>query len=439
MEKDKKSAQILYYDLYGKREEKYNFLLENDLQTVEWKELQPQEPYYFFVPKDFSLQEEYEKGFKIDELFNLNGVGICSKRDGFTIHETKEKLINTIKEFVSLNDKEARSRFNLGKDTDWKLSEAKKDLTNNPDFSKITKLNYRPFDIRYTYHSNIKGFHARPVYNIMQHFTKGENIGLVVSRQCDSDWRYIFITKNITDLNLIATAAKFGGGYIFPLYRYIESFGSMEKEANLNKETVTRFQNSLQLTAPPTPEQIFDYVYAVLHSPAYRERYREFLKIDFPRVPYPENTEQFLKLVELGGKLRRLHLMEGVEPKSGMSDFPVAGSNEVEKPHFVCHSAPDAESPANNKIAGQARNDDRVYINETQYFDCVPPEAWNFYIGGYQPAQKWLKDRKGQTLGYENIVHYQMIIRVLMEAGEVMREVDEMIGSMSFILFEEIG
>jgi len=160
----------------------------------------------------------------------------------------------------------------------------------------------------------------------------------------------------------------------------------------------------LQLTVPLTPEQIFDYVYAVLHSPSYRERYREFLKIDFPRVPYPENTEQFWCLVNLGGKLRCLHLMEGVEPQDGLADFPVAGSNEIEKLQYIGN---------------------KVYINDTQYFDHVPPEAWNFYIGGYQPAQKWLKDRKRRTLGYDDVVHYQRIIRVLKETGEVMREVNE--------------
>jgi predicted helicase len=448
-------ATIFYYDLYGKREDKYSFLLNNDLQKIEWKELQPPAPNYFFVPKDFSLQEEYDTGFKIDELFSLNGVGICSKRDDFTIHETKEKLINTIKEFLSLNDEEARTRFNLGKDTDWKLSEAKKDLTNKPDFSKIATLNYRPFDTRFTYHSNKKGFHARPVYNIMQHFTKGDNIGLVVGKQCDSDWRYVFITSKITDLNLIATAAKFGGGYIFPLYLFQENDSQTRsydsKVSNLKPKMVKFFAEKIGLQfdseeqSPPsagagggsfTPINLFDYIYAILHSPAYRERYKEFLKIDFPRVPYPENAEQFWKLVALGEKLRRLHLMEKVEPQKGVANFPIVGNNEVNQiRHAELVSAP----RCNEEIAGllnliQCRNDDdvkrndsRVYINNTQYFDNVPLVAWNFYIGGYQPAQKWLKDRKGRKLEYDDIVHYQKIIWVLMETGEVMDEIDKVI------------
>ena len=121
-------------------------------------------------------------------------------------------------------------------------------------------------------------------------------------------------------------------------------------------------------------------------------------------MPYPENAERFGALAALGGKLRRLHLMDGVEPQEDMANFPITGSNEVETPKYV---------------------DNKVFINDTQYFEHVPPEAWNFYIGGYQPAQKWLKDRKGRTLGYEDIRHYQRIVRVLKETGDVMREVDE--------------
>jgi predicted helicase len=172
------------------------------------------------------------------------------------------------------------------------------------------------------------------------------------------------------------------------------------------------------------PMDVLDYIYAVLHSPTYRERYKEFLKIDFPRVLYPENTEQFWKLVESGGKLRRLHLLEGVEPQEGIADYPVVGSDEIEKIYLTPCPSPKArgDSPPSEGL-GEAS---RVYINDTQYFDHVPPETWNFYIGGYQPAQKWLKDRKGQTLGYDDIVHYQRIIRVLKETMEIMNENDKL-------------
>ena len=153
---------------------------------------------------------------------------------------------------------------------------------------------------------------------------------------------------------------------------------------------------------------MLDYIYAVLHSPTYRERYKEFLKIDFSRVPYPEVVKKFWKLVKLGGKLRRLHLMESVKPLPNMANFPVPGTNEVEKPYY--------------KPGGKSG---RVYINAEQYFDRVPQEAWEFYIGGYQPAQKWLKDRKGRALSFDEIQHYQRIIRALQETGETMLEIDD--------------
>ena len=158
------------------------------------------------------------------------------------------------------------------------------------------------------------------------------------------------------------------------------------------------------------PIDVLDYIYAVLHSPAYRERYKEFLKIDFPRVPYPQNTGQFWQFVTLGAKLRRLHLLDNVQPEDGIAVFPVAGNNQVEKlsPIFPAFPA----SPI------------RVFINDTQYFDNVPPEAWTFYIGGYQPAQKWLKDRKGKTLNFNDVNHYRRIIRVLKETGELMQQIN---------------
>jgi predicted helicase len=406
--------------------------LNNNLQKVKWHKLNSQTPNYFFVPKDFSSQHKYQKGFKIDELFNLNGVGICSKRDEFTIHKTKEKLVNTIKGFISLNDEQARNQFNLGKDTDWKIEEAKKDLTNNPDFSKITKINYRPFDINYTYYSNNKGFHARPVYEIMQHFTNGENIGLLCEKIVGNKsnlWNDVFITKHISDIHFLGS-----GAYVFPLYIYTlngvadndpspyhkhhnlnnDIIAQIEKTTNLqfteeidngqltidNEETNSKFKIQ---TSKFFPIDILDYIYAVLYSPAYRERYKEFLKIDFPRVPYPKDTDTFWQLVSLGAKLRQLHLMENIKLQKDIAIFLESGTNTVDKIQY---------------------NLNKVYINDVQYFDNVPPVAWNFYIGGYQPAQKWLKNKKNRTLTFDDLIHYQKIINILIQTDTIMQEIN---------------
>lgn len=187
---------------------------------------------------------------------------------------------------------------------------------------------------------------------------------------------------------------------------------------NLNKEIVTDIEKKIGLSFVPekdnsfiktntfAPIDILDYIYAVLHSPAYREKYKEFLKIDFPRVPYPEDADVFWKLVELGGQIRQIHLLESPVVENYITQYPVDGNNIVGKPVY---------------------KDGNVYINETQYFANVPEVAWNFYIGGYQPAQKWLKDRKERMLEFDDILHYQKIIVALTETDRLMKEVDEVL------------
>jgi len=436
MERNNNLAQVFHFDLYGKRSEKYDFLLNNTLQTIPWHELELSAPQFFFVKKDFSLKEEYEKGFSVQEMFPVNSVGIVTARDNFTIHNIAQDVINTINEFIKLDVETARSRFNLGKDArDWSVSGALKDLTQNPDFRKIVEINYRPFDKRFTYYTGkSKGFHCMPRGNVMQHFVNGENVGLMLCRQQKTNGFYhCLIHDKIVESSFVSNKTS-EIGYSFPLYLYPEIENQTSPDygvgvPNLKPEMITIFAEKIGLKYELernidknsfAPIDLLDYIYAVLHSPTYRERYKEFLKIDFPRVPYPENAEQFWALVALGGKLRKLHLMEGIEPQEGMATYPQGGTHEVEKPLFVRHSELVSESPENKEIAGQARNDGRVYINDSQYFDNVPLVAWNFYIGGYQPAQKWLKDRKGKKLNNEDVSHYRKIIRVLVETQEVM-------------------
>ena len=184
---------------------------------------------------------------------------------------------------------------------------------------------------------------------------------------------------------------------------------------NLKMEIVNQISEKLGLTFTNEKEEtkntfapidILDYIYAVLHSPTYREKYKEFLKIDFPRVPYPENKEIFWQLVKLGGEIRQIHLLESPKVEDYITKYPVDGDNIVEKPQY---------------------KDGNVWINKEQYFENVTETAWNFYIGGYQPAQKWLKDRKGRELSVDNILHYQKIIVALTETDRLMKEIDKVI------------
>ncbi|MCU0393339.1 MAG: hypothetical protein MUE81_19680 [Thermoflexibacter sp.] len=187
---------------------------------------------------------------------------------------------------------------------------------------------------------------------------------------------------------------------------------SQERIPNLNKEIVGQIAEDLGLTFTNekenkentfAPIDLLDYIYAVLHSPTYREKYKEFLKIDFPRVPYPKHKATFWKLVKLGSQIRQIHLLESPTIENYITQYPISGDNAVGKVKY---------------------QDGKVYINDTQYFDNVSQVAWEFYIGGYQPAQKWLKDRKDRTLDFEDIVHYQKIIVALTETDRLMKEVD---------------
>ncbi|MDD2278507.1 MAG: hypothetical protein PHS05_05555, partial [Bacteroidales bacterium] len=171
-------------------------------------------------------------------------------------------------------------------------------------------------------------------------------------------------------------------------------------EKNTSKDSVS---SSVSEPVELAPIDILDYIYAVLHSPTYREKYKEFLKIDFPRVPYPKDKDSFWQLVKLGGEIRQIHLLESPIVEQYITKYPVDGDNVVDRPKY---------------------SEGKVYINDMQYFDNVPQVAWEFYIGGYQPAQKWLKDRKDRKLEFEDILHYQKIIVALSETGRLMKEID---------------
>lgn len=370
----KKQAQVFHFDLYGKREDKYDFLNENSIGSIEWTELKPEAPNFFFVNKNFDGQGEYEKGFKVDEIFTINTSGIKTHDDS---------------NLVSFNS----------------FSE------NNQ------KYDYRPFDLRNICFDMSKV--VRPRILVMKHFLEKANLGLVTCRQESTyDFQHIFISKNLSDINSISLQSR-EISYIFPLYVYSETFGQEERTPNFNMDIVKQIEESLGLRFVPekdssagsasentfAPIDLLDYIYAVLHSPTYREKYKEFLKIDFPRVPYPKDAIKFWKLVELGGQIREIHLLESLVVEKFVTQYPVGGDNVMDKPVY---------------------KNGNVYINSTQYFANVPEVAWNFYIGGYQPAQKWLKDRKGRTLDFEDILHYQKIIVALLETERLMREIDKL-------------
>ncbi len=399
-------CEIFHSELYGSRADKYAFLNEHNFSDIPWKKVESKEPQYFFVPKDFSRQEEYDKGFKIDELMQVNVAGIKTSNDKINVYDEKSELITLISDFNELDEKDFKIKYGLRSDSkDWSYINAKKDivsLTTNKNIDLCKKLAYRPFDNKYcVYTGNVNGIMSRPRYNIMRHMLH-DNIALNTIR-VNRDYLFaIFVTSTITDKTLLSSKDDVN---VFPLYLYPtadEAALGEEKKPNLDKTIWQKIDDLIG--RPSTPEEIFAYIYAVLHSPSYREGYKEFLKIDFPRIPYPKNLAEFESLVKLGQRLIDIHLLRKANNWDLAVTYPATGDNRVEFLKF---------------------KDNCVYINKNQYFCNVPEIAWNFYIGGYQPAQKWLKDRKGRLLTFDDIQHYRKIIYALQATDAIMQEIDK--------------
>ena len=554
MSKVKKTAQVFHFDLYGKREFKYDFLNENSLNTLQWNELKPEAPNFFLVKKDFDQSGICEKGFKVDELFLISGMGITTGND---------------KEIIDFELKSLKFKFS--------------------NSNNLTKVYYRLFDTRYINYDTKLVERARE--KLMSNLLGKENIGLISLKGVRNNLLSKFgITKLITDKSVISTLDN---GYIFPLYLYPgtnsqQTIGQTHTSTssvqgripNLNTKIVLQIAEKLGLTftnektsptppmeglskpgyitanplnyllikemrdnlknnpteaekviweflrnkktgykirrqhiiddfitdfvclskkvvieidgkihlqqkeydelrtarlneleyevirftneelfanpelvalkikekldnkinlqsdndaiSPPSEESgevlevsgevleffapidILDYIYAVLHSPTYREKYKEFLKIDFPRVPYPKTYKVFKDLIGLGSQLRQIHLLESPIVNKYITQYPIGGDNIVGKVHFE-----------NNRVHINYEKTSPLGIEGLQYFDNVPKIAWEFYIGGYQPAQKWLKDRKTRTLEFDDILHYQKIIVALTETHRLMQEIDK--------------
>ena len=408
-------AQVYYADMWGSREDKYNTLSETEIQSTEWCELQPTSPYYLFVPQATGYSAEYEEGCKITDIFQTSSIGIVTARDKLTIHGNPEKVRETVSDFVSLSEDEARKKYNLRKDTrDWRVHLAQTDLRNHPDADQHVKpINYRPFDSRWTYYTGkSRGFHCMPRPAIMPHLGE-ENLALCVCRVIAAPtWQHAFISDKITENRYISNKGS-ESGHVFPLYLYPnpEELGILtERSLNFKPTFLTAFSEALALpqTAPfnlpngVSPEEILAYIYAVLYSPTYRQRYYEFLKYDFPRIPLPQDIDQFRTLAAFGQRLIDWHLLKDVQ-------IPTRHRFEGE---------------GDGVIAKVRYEDGKVWINPAQHFTDVPEKVWEYEIGAYQVCEKWLKDRKGEILRHEDVRQYRAILVAIAETLQIMVEID---------------
>ena len=392
-------ARVHHADLYGPRPHKYHVLAETDVATTHWTPLAPQSPAYLFVPQDTDLKAEYEQGCCITDTMPIYSPGIVTGQDERTIGYTR-------KEAEAL-----AGGFNLPTNI-------------------VQPLLYRPYDERFLVYS--AEVVTRPRRQVMRHLLGGKNFGLVTTRATKDAWDCSVSNSLIGHKAL----AAYDINSLFPLYLYPDTakahlFDAEEDEPttrkpNLASNFVKTFADKLGMTFIPDghgdrqatfgPEDVFDYLYAVFHSPTYRSRYAEFLKSDFPRLPLTSQPDLFRALCALGSELVGLHLMEKKGPAT------------VTYPAALPKSDPAKDTVEGVRYAEPAGSDQgRVYINQAQYFDGVKPEVWAFQVGGYQVCQKWLKDRKGRTLTFDDIKHYQSVVAALGETIRLMAATDEAI------------
>jgi len=395
-------AEVMHGDLWGARVDKYEALEQTNLTAPLFFNVETPAPQHPFVRRDYKTQEAYKSSFAINAFMPVNSVGIVTARDSLTIDDCKNCLWQRVRDFASLDPEVARDKYQLGKDVrDWRVACAQNDLKRDISPEKLSRIAYRPFDTRWTYYTGkSRGFICYPRNEVMRHLMH-DNLAICTNGQTKDGYGGLAV-------NSIGGHKVYGAYDInsyFPLYLYPDEQDlDQTRRVNFEPKLYKRLQGMAEHPAHGTPNevQVFDYIYGVLHCPAYRETYAEFLKIDFPRIPWPASPDEFWDISAKGAQLRKLHLME---PEAiGETPYPFVGEgdNVVEKPTYA---------------------DGKVWINPTQYFDNAPEVSWGFYIGGYQPAQKWLKDRKGRALSFDDIKHYQRILKILSETDRIMQTI----------------
>jgi len=428
-----KTSEVYHASLWGLREEKYAFLQGSDVAQVEWTELQPAAPSYLFITQDKELLPEYQKCWPVTDIFQVYASTVTTARNDFSMWYEPDTLIKRINDLrnPANNDQLIRDKYGLKDVSYWNLSDARKELREIKDVeSYVRPYCYRPFDFRFVYYHEAVCERLR--LEVMRQMER-KNLAFLTHRpQSPKEFTFAYCTNMIGDQCVAANKTEGGGNsFQFPLYLYTtpeETDGTLFAQSevtrtpNLNSKFIAALEEKLGLTFVPDgrgdiyvaptkpttfgPEDVFNYAYAVFHSPTYRQRYAEFLKIDFPRLPLTSDKKLFAKLAAKGEELVALHLLKSPKVDDFITSYPVAGSNAVEKVQY-----------ANGK----------VWINNEQYFGGVPEEVWEFKVGGYQVCEKWLKDRKGCTLSGDDIRHYQRVVVAQKETIRLMKEIDKVI------------
>lgn len=403
-------AEVFHSELWGSRKEKYAALSSGALKLADFKRLQPQAPYFMFYDVNLAALAAYDNGFSIAELFVEQSTGIITARDELVINFDRNKLKKKLADFLDpqVSHDETRRRFFgnkksgkylAGDSRSWRLSE-KRPLLQVRDLSPTLRpILYRPLDVRWIcYDPDLVDW---PRAEIMSRFNAGDNLALITPRMTNDDFSPFVSTEIISN----KSASRYDQSYFFPLYIYpSDQEFDQTPRLNFNDKPFKKLQSRATDASRGRPNErdVFSYIYGVLHCPAYRSLYAEFLNVDFPRIPWPASPSEFWDVADKGALLCNLHLM---------------------KPLAIGATPYQLQGDGNGVVATPNYSEGKIWLNATQYFDTVPEESWDFYIGGYQPAQKWLKDRAGVELSYDEVRHYQRMLKVLAETYRIMQTI----------------
>ncbi|BAW66658.1 type ISP restriction/modification enzyme [Helicobacter pylori] len=413
--------KIHYYDVYGERAEKYAFLAQNDLNSIEWLELTPREPFYLLLPLKTRLLDEYEQGFSVQDMFQVGNTGICSQRDHVVFHKDKESLLKLLKDFSTLEPIELRRKYDIGDDgRDWRLEYAIRDVRANADNLEkyIVLCQYRPFDYRWTYYTGkSKSFIAYPRGEVFKHMLPPtnpktpnqtrKNVALNTPRQLknnDKSWTQCFISSCINDQGL--SSGGNGAGVNYPLYQF--------RDPNYTENFTPEFRDFIDKHYNHSfePLEILGYIYALLYSPNYRKRYEGFLKIDYPKILFTENKDLFRTLSLLGIELIGLHVLN---QESLNYSFEKLKDATIGESYYI-------EAHERNPIISQKLShnepEKRIYINHSAYFSGVSQEIYDYRIGGYCVLDKYLKSHKNEPCDFD---HVTRIIKVIARTIEIQK------------------
>jgi hypothetical protein len=414
--------KVFHADFWGERNNKYFQCLKDNLGTVEFQEVKPISPNYLFLSQNIELLHSFDTGWSLNKIFFNSSLAVITKRDNLVIANNEKELIDNLHFFIeNKNENEIAQKFGIPlKDNDkWDLIESQKYLKlKGIDNNSIKNISYRPFDIRKIYYDD--NLVARTVHQVMSHL-QHDNIALNSSKYGRKLNSYsYFVTNNITSKDLTSSLDSVN---TFPLYLYLKQTGLfaissesnfLSKTENLTKEFRSYINDKYKKIY--SPEQILGYLYAILYSPLYRAKYAEFLKIDFPRIPFTESSETFENLSDLGYDLIQKHLLNQIPSDK---EYKILGSYKGDGDNVVIK--PDYRIVKTEKdIKGE------LYINKTQYFENVPESIYNFHIGGYQVLDKYLKDRKTRTLNIDEIENIENVVKVLAFTINQMEQIDEL-------------